>query len=198
MITKITDHVAAALARLPEESREQPNIVAFVSALVRPAQAVEDAFWQLLTETGISRALGVSLDRIGKIVGQVRDGRDDETYRAVLRARILANRSSGKIEELITIVRLVLGADVVVSIEREGTAALDVEARAIAITETLAQTVIDLLRTAKAAGVRLTFQYSTNINEDGAIQNFRFDSNPTGFGFDGGATGSVGFRSALS
>src|SRR5262249_42034837 len=66
--------VIAALDRLCQYAKDKPNIAALLSALVAPAQDVEDAFQDLLTKRGIETGEGVQLDVVGKIVGQKRNG----------------------------------------------------------------------------------------------------------------------------
>lgn len=52
---------------------------------------------------------------IGAIVGEPAYGRDPERHRAGIAGRILANRSTGKIREMIAIIRAVLGASAAVA-----------------------------------------------------------------------------------
>ena len=46
---------------------------------------------------------GAQLDIIGKIVGELRNGLDDDAYLRGLRSRTLVNKSSGKIEQILEI-----------------------------------------------------------------------------------------------
>ena len=63
-------------------------------------QEVEDAVYQILTDTVLETAEGAQLDGLGEIVGEERAGRDDATYRIAIRTRIAINLSEGTIENI--------------------------------------------------------------------------------------------------
>jgi hypothetical protein len=160
-LTYISDRVERALARLPQQHKDKANIRALVSALVGPAQAIEDAIWQLYTLRRVDTAEGVQLDLLGDVVGQPRDGLSDDDYRRYIRARIATNRSLGVVEDLIKITRLVVGDDALrVEVERQNIATIVVRLLEIPITDELADIVFDFLFKAKAAGVRLILESS--------------------------------------
>ena len=73
-------------------------------------QAVE------LVKRALDTAVGVQLDVIGRIVGQDRGTFDEDTYRTFLQGRILVNRSSGTVDQMIELVNTLLpdGASMVV------------------------------------------------------------------------------------
>lgn len=89
------EHILQALNRLIEQYRDKPRIRALLVLMSRQIQDMEDAAWQLLLERTIAAAIGVNLDVLGVIVGQERGDLSDESYRALIRARIKANRSAG-------------------------------------------------------------------------------------------------------
>lgn len=156
------------------------DVLKLIVALVTPAQALEDTFQQLLTQRGISNAIGAQLDQLGEIVGQSRGGLGDDTYRRYIRARIATNRSNGKTEDLILIARLIVNDPTcVVNVQREGVATVVVRLTGIAVPYDIAQVIWAMLQTAKSAGVRLLTEGSEVIPAD----TFRFDSGP---GFDVG------------
>lgn len=103
---RIENHVELALGRLLEQDKGKPNLVALLSAFVRPMQTLEDEADKVETLRGLDDAAGVWLDRLGAVVGQPRNAFDDEDYRLHIRARLLVNRSSGTPEELLAIVRM--------------------------------------------------------------------------------------------
>ena len=107
-VTRESDHVGKMLVRLGEEFRK-PRIQATLSAEAAQYQAIEDAYWQLLAEFGIETAVGWALDVLGRIVGEPRQGATDADYRLRVRARIRVNRSDGTIEDVIDVVRLLIG-----------------------------------------------------------------------------------------
>lgn len=72
--------------------------------IVDQCQELEDVLFDLLTERGISTAIGVQLDNIGEIVGLARAGSQSDTeYRAVLLIQIRRNLSFGEGNTLINI-----------------------------------------------------------------------------------------------
>ena len=108
-VTRESDHAGKMLARLGEEFRK-PRIQATLSAEAAQYQAIEDVYWQLLSEFGIETAVGWALDVLGRIVGEPRQGATDADYRLRVRARIRVNRSDGTIEDVIEVVRLLIGS----------------------------------------------------------------------------------------
>lgn len=110
-LTQITDHADRAAARLASKLAGKPRFEALVRALVAPFQSIEDALWQLF-ESDVNTATGAALDVYGRIVGEPRSGEtDDELYRRRVRARIMANRSNGTVEDIIRVVKLILVDD---------------------------------------------------------------------------------------
>lgn len=158
------DHIAEALNRLPEQFRSDPNVTALLSSLVGPCQALETALQDMLTKRGVDTAVGAQLDIVGKLVGQSRNGLDDETFRRYIRARISAHRSSGVVEDLIRITTLVLndlGATLIV--DQQGVAAVVVRIEDTTVDATVADAIISFLRIAGAAGVRVILESSTVV-----------------------------------
>lgn len=150
-----------------------------LSILVEPFQAVENAFIQLSTLLDINLQSGVNLDAIGKIIGQARGGVDDATYQAYLRARIFANRSTGRHEDLLKIASLVLNDPTIpIVLVREGTATARMTIVG-QITDAIANVLIALVIPAAALGVRFLIEWSTVP----PAATFTFDVGP---GFDVG------------
>ena len=153
------EHIEQALERLLEQYKGKPRIETLLGIYVDQLQEVEEAFWQLLVERWVDNALGAQLDILGAIVGQKRDGRAEEPFRAMVRARILANRSRGTAEDLIAIVVALLDAT--------ASGAVKFEEHSGAQARVLMQTTFPdvaladvnaLLQYAKAGGVRLFFE----------------------------------------
>jgi hypothetical protein len=147
-----TDHSAVAVSRLIDHFRK-PRWSALLSAICDEYQLCEDALFQILAAFDVDTAVGEQLDFLGKQVGERRDNRVDNDYRAAVRARMLVNRSSGKVEELYAIV-LALFPDALASITEFFPASIVVDITADLGGVTL-QTVATLLRQAKLGGVRL-------------------------------------------
>jgi hypothetical protein len=154
-------HIAEALARSPEYIKGKQNWTAIVSALVSQVQEVEDALQQLATERGVDTAVGAQLAIVGAKVGEPDTGLDTEIYRRRIRARIAANRSSGTIEQLIQIGRLIVYDTAArMELERQNVAHLVYRVRDAAVASDVADVLIAFLRDAKLAGVRLLLETS--------------------------------------
>ncbi len=156
-LQRIEDHCADGRASLVSQFRGKPRIEAFLCAFLESVQELDDASWQVLTERGLDSAVGAQLDIIGAIVGEERQGREDEEYRPFLRARVLVNRSHGRTEEMLAIARIVLG-NVSITLREEFPAAFTIVVD-VALELTPA-TLFRLLHQAKAAGVRLFLEYT--------------------------------------
>lgn len=165
--TQITDHADQAVNRLPNPLRGQPKLEALVRALVGPIQHVEDALWQLLTERTIDIATGVTLDSIGRLVGEPPTGLDIETYRRHIKARIRANRSRGQVEDLIKIVRLILNDPAAgVQMERQTINTIVVRILERVTDDDLANTLIRFLLLATSAEGRVLLETLTALEDD--------------------------------
>ena len=79
-----------------------------IGVFVGMAQDLEDQLFALWGAIVLDTATGVWLAYLGRIVGQEKQGLNDTDFRAVIKGRIIANRSTGTWEELIAICRAVL------------------------------------------------------------------------------------------
>lgn len=142
-------------------------------------QALEDAAQQLLSLFSIDDSEGVQLDILGRVVGQPRNSVSDALYRVYLRARILANRSTGTVEDLYRVLNALLGA-VGFSAWR---GAVDVKTFIMTvvspITATQALVALEFLRASKEAGAAGILKWQ----EYPTAETFRYDYGP---GFDSG------------
>jgi hypothetical protein len=173
VISKIEDHVERGLARLPSQFRDKPKLKAFLTVLMTPAQPLEDALWQLLTERDIDTAIGDQLDQIGVIVNQPRLGNDDDTYRRFLYVRIAINRSSGTPEELIRIAKLALADfDPRIEFVHQHNRTMVFRIRDAAITSGAAEVTIKFLNQGRRGGVRTILEWGESEPEDV----FKFDN----------------------
>src|SRR3954469_1915667 len=102
-----TDHVARAPARALQQYKDAkaPGVVDVVGDLASEVQALEDALFGIVDETSLANAVGVNLDRLGAIVGEPRAGESDSPYWIRIAAKILVNRSTGSIDDLVRIFR---------------------------------------------------------------------------------------------
>lgn len=149
------DHVTAAINRLPEQFKNKTNIRKLVTLLVEPAQELEEVFWDLILYRTADTATDATLDLIGKIVGELRGGKADDLYRRYIKARILTNRSHGLVETLIRIVRLIHDDPVYVHVQSMPIATVVVTLADTTTTDAVADALIDFLKQAVSAGVRI-------------------------------------------
>lgn len=150
------NHVQDALDRLLHQFKNSEDLKNFFTALLSPLQTVETDLWALYTQRWAADAVGAQLDNLGAIVGQPRQGRTDAVYRLWIQARILANRSTGKADDTLTLLALVTdGAEY--SLTEKYVAAYEVLVTEL---EVDAESVFDLLMQVKPAGVKLTMAYS--------------------------------------
>jgi hypothetical protein len=178
MADETIDHVAGAIGRLREQFKDKPNIVALLSALVRPSQAIENTLQDMLVFRTVDRATGVNLDRLGKIVGQPRNGLVDDDYRRYIRARIAANRSRGTVNDILKVARLIVYSDdASLEIDQQGTAAFVIRVVGVTVDPSLAAILLAFLKASKSAGVRVILEVAQNL--PGGI--FKLDDGP---GFD--------------
>lgn len=171
----VPDHVAAACGRLLEQFKNQPNIVALVTALVGPTQPIEAALWQLLTQRSITTAVGKQLDALGYIVGQSRNGLSDADFARYIAARIATNDSDGRVEDLILVTRTVLNdAAAIIRVKPEGTATVVVRVAGTTVPYSTGTIVSVLLQAAVSAGVRLL----TEASASSPATTFALDTGP--------------------
>lgn len=155
-LARETEHVTLAIARVVEQFKPAERLQALLSALVGPIQEIDDAVWQLYTERWPAVAEGVNLDMLGEIVGQPREGRDDETYRLWIAARVYVNRSTGKGDDTVHVMALI-APDAEVTVTETFPAAYMVEA--VGLTPDPVS-IWQILLKVKPAGVQMNFAYS--------------------------------------
>jgi len=157
------------------------NITKLLRIFAEPFQELEDVFQTLKFERWIDTAIGEQLRLIGVLCGEPEPaGATDAIYRRRIKARIRTNRSSGLIEELLTIARLIHDDPAGhYRLEKvfHSTAVLHIED--VAITHEIAGIMIAFLRDATPGDQRVILEYGTSPPAEW----FRFDSGP---GFDQG------------
>lgn len=168
-----TDRVGEAIARLIDQFKGRPNIVALVTAIARQSQETEDASFGVIEDTLVSTAVGAQLDVLGRIVNVERSGYDDDDYRVRIAAKILQNKSSGATEELIQLCVALGGTSVTVS--ESPPAKVELE---ITVPVTNGVEIASVIAAAKAGGVGSLVTWFESSNP------FRFDA--SGAGFDEG------------
>jgi hypothetical protein len=114
-VTQKTNRVAEAQGLLVDQFKGREFIEAFIAAIVSQNQDLENAAFQVNTETSVDDAVGAQLDVIGSIVDSERGSSNDTDYRLRIRAQIQANRSSGNVEELLAVLTKIGATSIVVT-----------------------------------------------------------------------------------
>jgi hypothetical protein len=135
------------------------NIEKLVGVFTEQIQQLETALLEVLIETRLANAIGAQLDVIGRIVGRERADEDDDRYRDLIAAQIALNRASGTIPEVLSIVSLIVGADVPLELTEYFPAAFEIEAMSGPLPAGQGATVASVVKQAKAGGVNGLFRY---------------------------------------
>lgn len=179
---EVLDHRALHAARVTERFKGKTKFLALLDAFAKQAQEVEDAYQQLYTLRNIALGTGDTLDQIGDVIGQPRNGLSDNDYKPYLYARVATNNSQGLVDDLIRIVRAI-AADSDATIEVEQFAVATVVVRLLdpgtSYPASLFAAAISFLREAVAAGVRIIFEGAPYSDDEtfftpifGLIQDF--------------------------
>jgi hypothetical protein len=100
-LTQITNHVRRAILNLPPNLVGMPRTMSVLRAICEEIQESEDRLWEVLTARLLENADATRLRVLGALVGQVDQGYDEDTYRELIRARAIANRSNGTVNDLL-------------------------------------------------------------------------------------------------
>jgi hypothetical protein len=131
------------------------NVQELIRILVAPADRFEAAAQAVLVGFRLDDAVGAQLETLGSLVGQPRAGLNDDDFRRFIRARILTTRSSGTIDEILTILDLVLGDPAaILTFVDEWPAAFSVQITGTVVDPDMADILVSFLRAAASAGVR--------------------------------------------
>jgi len=179
-IVQKTDHVTEALNNLLPIFQGKPILAKVITSYVEQIQDFENALFGVYWGRMLDYAVGVQLDGLGEIVGEPREGRNDDDYRVAIRVRILVNLSEGTPEQIIAILAAATGS--VIKIREYYPAAFIAELTTPVAASFNAAVVAVYLNEGKAAGVlaHLVY-YPANV--------FRFDT--PGQGYDEGLYGGA-------
>jgi hypothetical protein len=150
----ITDHKAESVALLTDAYRDKRAVKGLVLGASAGADAFEAAVWQCINARYLGNATGHALELLGRLVGQRRNGVNDDEFRNAIRIKIAVNNSRGTAEDLTNIVRLLANGGFARYTEiTAGVFRLEFESAALSAAGFAA--VLELLRAAKPAGVSL-------------------------------------------
>jgi hypothetical protein len=102
----VTAHRNKARNRTIERWKDPEGYAAVRASYADEIQELENALWSVKYSRLIDSAFGKSLEVLGDIVGEGRDGRDDPSYRVRIRARIRVNQSFGTAGDLLAVLAL--------------------------------------------------------------------------------------------
>lgn len=158
-LANITDLVSTFAARVLSQYQNKPRFMAMQRGLTQLAQDVENALWAIVAKLDLDQADGVWLDYLGDFVREPRAGASDVDYRKYIAARIIANKSQGRIEEIISVIRIVTGMLGPYPVTRQSPASIEIELIDYDMDEPIRTRLMQLLRATRAAGVRLMVLY---------------------------------------
>lgn len=161
-ITHATDYVTRYVDLLLSRWRK-PRREAYLSAVLAEVQAFEDAAYSVLEGFDLDTAVGVQLDKIGKILRTRRDGRLDDAYRLRLRVEVLILRSRGTPDDLIGIAQTAVQGPVRLTEYAHATTQIEL---LNATTLAVAQEVLGFLKRAKSVGTRVMVGYTFYDDEN--------------------------------
>lgn len=172
-LTKTTAHIAEMLNRRLEQFRDKVRFSSLLELMGTQIQELEDAVYQILTDTTLDTAEGAQLDGLGEIVGEDRAGREDGPYRIAIRTRIAINLSEGTIEDLIALALAISGGTQAQAVEYFP-AAFEIRILDSLPSGTDPARIQAVVRSGKPAGVRAItiihteppFQYDTGAGFD--------------------------------
>jgi hypothetical protein len=188
-----SDHGAQALAKLAEQYKNKVKLAGLLGAYTAQQQACEDVIdgptAGIITQFTVATATGAVLDLIGKLVGQPRNGLGDDDYRLWIKARIIANLSSGDPESIYAVFLGLLVAGQTMQItdyvqfgisQAGGGFALRIFG--VTLTQSVAA-MTGILAIAKAAGMRALLEYLSTGNDS---TTFRWDTVSAAQSWDSG------------
>ena len=163
-----TEYQQQALARLPLQFRGRPRLLSMLTALAGQHQDAEANLFSLWVQRILGTATGAALTQLGAVVGQERGSLSDESLRLRINARLLINRSSGTVPELLAIFALITTLQAELLEYPPAAFELRLEGGELVLPEDFAS----ILREARAAGVGASLLYQLEADAD----TFTFDA----------------------
>lgn len=166
-ITHKLTHVEEARARLL--SQYAGRLERDLDPVSLQVQEVEDALWAVWSGRGVGTATGHTLDLLGRIVGEDRQGESDALYRIRIRARIQANLSDGTWDDLHRVAAILLDTQwplATVTGTEIYPAAFQYRIDGITIAPSLLTILRSFLRSIRGAGIELRFGWSAGPLSD--------------------------------
>lgn len=186
-ITEKTTHVSEALARLLEQFKTNPEMIALLTSWATQIQELEVVAFDVINGRGIDSAVGAQLDGIGQIIGEERGGAIDANYRLRLKARVLLNLSSGTIPQILEIFELLISADQTLALTEYYPASFRLEIEG-SVSDDSATELEQILQQARAGGTHAALITSASLK----VNTFTFGGVGATQGFGTGLLARVG------
>jgi hypothetical protein len=160
-------HTATGLGRLLEQFQGSVNLRSLLSTYLDGAQDFEDVAYQIINARSLDIVSGHRLDGLGQIVNLPRSGLSDEDYRLRIRAELAVLTSQGSIEDLITILSLLIDLGTPPDVEIVEYFPKTIAMRPVDFVLTDDPNIIGvLLKRTVSAATRLWFVYSENLDDE--------------------------------
>lgn len=170
-----TDHVTAALSRLPLQFEDKPNLIGVLTCFLQPIQELENALVDVYIQRSVLNATGVTLRMLGKLVGQAYvAGLSDDDYRRFVMARIAKNKSTGTGPDVLRIARLLVDPGMSLQFQNKGAAAFVLNIGSQPVSAALASIIASFVAPSASAGVRGVVESSQSTPSN----TYRLDSGP--------------------
>ncbi len=108
-LEKITDYKDFT-DLLIQQYKDKEKFVLWQKTFADECNKIEDAIFEMMYYFNINNGFGIILDIIGKIIGLSRNGRNDESYKTLLKIKAEINFSSGTPEAIIKTVEKLYNA----------------------------------------------------------------------------------------
>ncbi len=110
---KIADYSEVGGDLIPSRFSEKNGYNGILDSIDSQLNDLEETGYSLFLDMWVNTATGATLDIIGEYVDLLRRGRDDETYRALIKLKIAVNVGAGQPELLISIIKVIYSATIV-------------------------------------------------------------------------------------
>jgi len=109
-ITPNEEIAKVGLSRFLEQYKGTIAFKRLIEIYLESVQELEDVAFQVILKRMLENATDIQLDTLGAIVGEQRQGKDDDNYRIWIAVRIRLNRSFGTPVDIIDVVQLATDA----------------------------------------------------------------------------------------
>ncbi len=108
---EVIDHAAEGLDNILKQYKDSPLFKAFLEPMLSPMADFETQFTAFKSQLTLDVAEGENLDLIGDMLNAQSRPVDDEDYRNLLKALVIAYNSSGTANDIIKAINLIIEAE---------------------------------------------------------------------------------------